>query len=155
MTTPALPHRGRMFWASMMVGWAIVLFGIRGLFMDRAATAPAGFAKWFIGLAIVHDAFVAPVVFTVAWLAGRILPRRAVVPVRLGLATSGLLILYAWPLARGYGRRESNPSALPLDYGRNLIVSLITIWILVGLWIGIASLQSHRRRAVSEVTRSK
>ncbi|MEO5843064.1 MAG: hypothetical protein ABIQ73_04810 [Acidimicrobiales bacterium] len=155
MTTPSLPHRGRMFWGGMVVGWAIILFGIRGLFMDRAATTPAEFAKWFIGLAIVHDAFLAPAVFTVAWLAGRVLPRRAVVPVRLGLATSGLLILYAWPLARGYGRRESNPSALPLDYGRNLVVSLITIWILVGLWIAIAALQSQRRRAVPQVTRSK
>ena len=155
MTTPSLPHRGRMFWGGMVVGWAFILFGIRGLFMDRTATAPAGFAKWFIGLAIVHDALLAPLVLAVAWLVGRFLPRRAVAPLRLGLATSGLVILYAWPLARGYGRRESNPSALPLDYGRNLIVSLITLWILVGLWIAIASLQSHRRRAVPEITKSK
>ena len=97
-----------------------------------------GFARWFVGVAIVHDAFVAPAVFGVAWLAGRLLPRRAVVPVRLGLASTALVTLYAWPLVRGYGRAASNPTALPLDYRRNLVISLVAIWIAVAVWTGAA-----------------
>lgn len=152
---PSRPPRRAMFWVGVVVGWGFILFGIRGLLMDRAASAPAGFAKWFIGLAIVHDALLAPLVLVGGWLVGRALPRRAAVPVQLGLATSGLLFLYAWPLVRGYGRRESNPSALPLDYGRNFAVSLIVIWAGVGLWIAMTSLRSHWRRVSSENGLSK
>ena len=83
-----------------------------------------------------------PAVLLIAWTIGRIVPRRAVVPVRLGLATTGLLVLYAWPLVRGYGRSESNPSALPLDYSRNLVVSLLVIWLGVGIWITATSLHA-------------
>jgi hypothetical protein len=113
--------------------------------MNSDATPPLGFARWFIGVAIVHDAFLAPAVLLIAWAIGRIFPRRAVVPVRLGLATTGLLVLYAWPLVRGYGRTESNPSALPLDYTRNLVISLLVIWLIVGIWIMASSLHDHRR----------
>jgi hypothetical protein len=68
----------------------------------------------------------------------------AVVPVRLGLATTGLLTLYAWPLVRGYGRAASNPTALPLDYSRNLVVSLIVTWTAVAAWIAAIAVRSRR-----------
>ena len=145
MTPPTRANRGPLFWATAVVGWGLILFGIRGLAMNRNATPALGFARWFIGLAVVHDALLVPAVLLIAWTIGRIVPRRAVVPVRLGLATTGLLVLYAWPLVRGYGRRESNPSALPLDYGRNLVVSLLVIWLGVGIWITATSLHLHRR----------
>ena len=49
----------------------------------------------------------------------------------VGLVLSGLVTALAWPYVRGYGYRASNPSALPLHYGRNLLIVLAAIWSLV------------------------
>lgn len=140
------PRYGAMFWASATIGLFIIGFGVRGILSDRGATPPRGFAQWFIGSAIVHDALIAPCAFAIAWAVGRVLPRAAVVPVRLGLATSALLIAFAWPLVRGYGRRESNPTALPLDYGRNLLLTLVVVWLTVFAAIATKTLRAHHAR---------
>ena len=140
-------HRyGISFWTSAVIGLLIMAFGVRGLFSDRSATPPRGFAQWFVGSAIVHDALIAPCAFAIAWAVGWALPRRAVIPVRLGLATSALLVAFAWPLVRGYGRRAANPTALPLDYGRNLVVALIVVWIVVLATIATTAVRGHRAR---------
>lgn len=135
--TPSDRSRGVAFWAAVAGGWAMIAFGVRGLVGDGVDLI--GFARWFVGIAVLHDAFVAPLVFGVAWLVGRVLPRTSVIPVRVGLATSALLIVYAWPLVRGWGRTASNPTALPLDYRRNLVLSLAAVWTGVALWIVVAA----------------
>jgi hypothetical protein len=131
------PSSPRQFWAGAIAGWTLITIGIIGLVGDRSATAPISFAKWFIGIAVVHDVVLAPLVLFASWVAGRALPHRAVLPVRVGLATTALLVLYSWPLVRGYGRRDANPSALPLSYGRNLLVSLIVLWSVVAIWVTV------------------
>lgn len=132
--TPPPPHQ---FWPAAVAGWFLIVIGLVGLIGDRAATQPTSFAKWFIGIDVVHDVVFAPLVLFASWAAGRALPHRVVLPVRIGLATTALLMLYTWPLVRGYGRRASNPSALPLSYGRNLLVSVIAVWVAVALWIAV------------------
>jgi hypothetical protein len=74
-------------------------------------------------------------------------PRRASVPVCIGLATTMLLVLYSWPLVRGYGRTDSNLSALPLDYGRNLAVTLMVLWVCVTVWIATRWARDKRHDA--------
>jgi hypothetical protein len=142
----AVERRGASFWIGLAIGWATIVVGVRGLIIDRDLTNPKNLVGWLVGLAIAHDAFVAPAVYVAAVVAGRLLPRRAVVPVRLGLATSALLVIVAWPLVRGYGRRESNPSALPLDYGRNLVACLLVVWAAVGAWIVADFIRDRRHR---------
>jgi hypothetical protein len=146
MSERVASRRGPVFWVGVAMGWLFIVYGTRGVLVDHTATAPAGFARWFVGIAIVHDAVVAPVVLLIAWTVGRAVPRQAVVPVRLGLATTGLIVLYTWPFVRSYGRAETNPSALPLDYGRNLIGALIAVWLCVAAWIAIKSVRSQRQR---------
>ena len=126
--TDAPRAHGPTFWIGVVIGWAAIAFGVRGVFKDGGAV---GFGQWFIGVAIAHDVVVAPIAFATAWLAGRILPRHAVLPVRLGLASTGLLTLVTWPLLWGYGRAASNPTALPLDYRRNYAAALVAIWLAV------------------------
>jgi hypothetical protein len=46
---------------------------------------------------------------------------------RLALAVTALVTAIAWPLVRGWGYRAANPSALPLDYGRNLVGVVVTV----------------------------
>ncbi|TDC49712.1 hypothetical protein E1212_17235 [Jiangella ureilytica] len=123
---------GPFFWTCLVAGAGIVGYGLAGAWVDRADTRPADLAVWLAGSGIVHDALLAPAVVAVA-LATRWLPDVARLPVRLGLALSALLTLLFWPVVRGWGRSPSVPSALPLDYGRNLLLVLAGVWLAVGV----------------------
>ena len=95
---------------------------------------------WFIGAGIVHDALLAPVFVLVGFATTRV-PHAARTPIRLALAASALLTVFAWPLVQGWGRRAANPSALPLDYGRNLVVSLVAIWFVTAIAVAAEDAQ--------------
>jgi hypothetical protein len=137
--------RGGWFWTSTAIGWAAIAFGLTGLL--RADIDWIGFATWFVGGAVVHDVLIAPLVFAAAWLVTRALPPTIAIPVKVGLATSALTVLYAWPLLRGYGRSAALPSALPLDYGRNLTIALLVIWSVVAIWAVERHFRAPRNRA--------
>jgi hypothetical protein len=134
----------RWFWIGAIAGLALIAIGLRGLVHDRAATQPSDLIKWLLGAGIVHDAVIAPVVVVAAWITGRIVPARARSPIRLGLAGTALLVVLIWPLVQGWGRRTANPSALPLDYGRNLIATLAVLWAVV-IVVAVVRLRSARR----------
>lgn len=148
MSNPA-PQRRRLFWAGLVVGWGMIAYGIRGVFIDSAATRPTDLARWVVGAAIVHDALIAPLAFTIGWLVTRVLPRRVANPVKAGLGASFVLVTFSWGLVRGYGRRHSIPSALPLDYGRNLAISLAVIWIVVIAFAATALIRTRPRRGTT------
>ena len=146
MTPPSAPATtpDRWFWAGLVAGLGFIAAGARGLVHDHAATQPHDLLKWLLGAGVVHDAVIAPVVVVLAWTTGRVLPARARTPARLGLAATAMLTVFAWPLAQGWGRRTTNPSALPLDYGRNLVAVLIAIWLVVFVSITVRT-RRHRR----------
>jgi hypothetical protein len=134
------------FWVAAVVGWASIGYGVRGVVVDRAATQPTDLARWFGGLLVLHDLAVVPVALAVAWLVGRAVPGPAVVPVRLGLASSAIAIALAFPLVRGYGERSGNPSLLPLPYERNLLVVLGVVWAVVAIAVSVGGLRRSRGR---------
>jgi len=39
----------------------------------------------------------------------------------------------SWPLVRGYGSRGTNKTALPLNYGRGLLLLVAVVWLVVGV----------------------
>jgi len=139
------PRRSRLFWGGLIVGWAMIGYGVRGVFVDSAATRPTDLARWVVGAALVHDALIAPLAFGIGWLVTRALPRRIANPVKAGLGASAVLIVFSWGLVRGYGRRATVPSALPLDYGRNLVLGLAVIWIVVVAVVATASIRTRTR----------
>lgn len=110
---------GRGRWVAYGAGVVLVGIGVSGLLADSASTHPVGWLIWFAGAAVLHDALVAPLVFAVAVLVGR-LPepwRRAV---RTTLVPTAAVTLVALPMVLGLGRRADVPSRLPLAYGTNL-----------------------------------
>jgi hypothetical protein len=111
--------------------------GFTGLLVDASDTHPVGWAIWFAGAAIAHDALLAPLIFGAAYLTGRV-PGPA--PLRVALVLAGSVTLVALPLVWQEGRRPDNPSILPGAYGTTIIV-------LVGLITAaavIANAYSHR-----------
>ena len=134
---PQEPNR-RIFVASIIVGWAVMVFGILGLFHDAARTHPGQWVRWFLGGAIVHDAVLAPIVFGIALLIARI-PRPWRASVQGAAIAAGIVSLTAYPFVRGYGRRPDNPSALPNNYASGLlralaIVVLVSVALAIGSW---------------------
>jgi hypothetical protein len=121
----------RSWWVGAVAGSAVIAFGLVGVLGHSGSTRPAQLVTWTIGAAVVHDALLAPVVIAFGLATARWVPVTVRVPVRVGLALSGLIIALAWPYLRRYGYHESNPSALPFHYGRNLVIVLAIIWVSV------------------------
>ena len=44
------------------------------------------------------------------------------------LIVSGSLVLFSYPLVRGYAHALNNPSSLPHNYTANLAVVLVAVW---------------------------
>jgi hypothetical protein len=135
---------GRSFWIGLGIGGAVMAYGVWGLLGAADATQPSNLATFFIGAGVVHDALFAPAVVLVGWLTLRVIPTAARKPVRVALAMSALLVVFSWPLVRRWGARSTNPSLLPLDYGRNLVVALGAIWIVTAVVV-VARVATRRR----------
>jgi hypothetical protein len=108
-----------MRWIGYALGGALVALGCAGLVLSLD---PVGWALWVGGILVAHDAVLVPVVL----LAG-VVVRRAGGPVRAGLIVAGLVTLATLPTVLALGRRADNPSILPLDYGRNLLIVLTLV----------------------------
>ena len=119
---------GPRFWITAAVGWAVIGWGVFGIFSNSLDTRPANLAKFVVGGALLHDLLIAPVVIVAGVLLARSVPARARGPVQAALAVSAIVALFAWPLVRAYGLAANNPTSLPHNYGRNLLVILGVVW---------------------------
>ena len=140
------PLSGWRWWIGLTIGGALGLFGLGGLLTDAAKTMPVVWLKWLVGLLLVHDIVLAPLVH----LAGRGLRDRAPEawrwPLQLGLVTSGVLVVASVPVLVGVGRRTQpgNASVLPGDYPVALAGVLAVVWLGV-LALGVWGVVRHRR----------
>ena len=144
------PLAGWRWWTGLSIGSAVGLFGLAGLAADAAKTMPLVWLQWLIGLLLIHDFVLAPMVH----LAGRRLRHRAPEcwhwPLQLGLITSGVLVLASVPVLVGVGRRTQpgNTSVLPGNYPLALAGVLTVVWLGV-LALGIWGSARRRRRSPS------
>ncbi|MEO8322523.1 MAG: hypothetical protein ABI571_00085 [Actinomycetota bacterium] len=137
---PFTSRSGRVL---LVLGSAVMAFGIAGLFVDGNRTNPDQWARWFFGALIAHDLVVAPVVFAVAFVVHRSTGGRLRRVLQAGLVATGIVVLTVYPFLRGYGRRDDNPSVLPNDYLASVLWVVGSIWIALAVW---ALLRAHTRR---------
>ena len=126
--TPPPGPLGPRFWISAAVGWAVIGWGVYGIFSNSLDTRPANLAKFVVGGALLHDLLIAPVAILAGVLIARAVPARSRGPVQAALAVSAIVALFAWPLVRGYGLAANNPTSLPHNYGLNLMIVLGLVW---------------------------
>jgi hypothetical protein len=144
---PPEPLAGWRWWTGLAVGGAVGLAGLAGLLRDAAKTMPLVWLGWLVGLLLVHDFVLAPLIH----LTGRRLRDRAPAswrwPLQLGLVTSGALVLASVPVLVGVGRRTQpgNASVLPGNYPLALAGVLTVVWLGV-LALGIRGSTRRRRR---------
>jgi hypothetical protein len=147
------PLAGWRWWAGLSAGGAVGLLGLAGLLRDATKTMPLVWLRWLVGLVLVHDLVLAPLVL----LAGRWLRDRAPEPwrwpLRLGLVTSGVLVLASVPVLYGVGRRTQpgNASVLPGNYPLALAGVLVVVWLgVLALGISGAAILAARRAALDQ-----
>lgn len=131
-------HGGKLFWAGVAVGAGVVAYGVIGLIDNTRTARLPSVAAFLLGAGIAHDFVWAPAAVALGALTLR-LPASTRAPVRVGLALTALLLLFTWPELHGYAGHARNPSALPLDYSRNVAATLIV------LWIGVAAVVAAGR----------
>lgn len=142
----------RLFWFGLVAGWVVVLVGIRGLLLNATApmpTHPSGWIQVFVGANLGHDFVLVPLVLLIGWLVVRTVPSSVRAPIQAGLIASGIVAFYAYPSVRGFGRRPGNPSILPQNYGRGLLLVLAFIWLIVA---GILVWSAQRRTRANPLT---
>ncbi|MEZ5142252.1 MAG: hypothetical protein R2726_06990 [Acidimicrobiales bacterium] len=128
---------GAWFWGGVVVGGTVMVGATIGLTRDVwLRDRPGDVGLWVLGTALVHDLVLAPTVTLVGLALARVLPEPARGPVRGAAALTGILVLFAYPLLRGFGRRAANPSILPLDYGRGLAVLVGVVWAVAVVLLG-------------------
>lgn len=133
----ASDEAGAGFWVALAIGVAIMAFALRGAIDNWSATNPPELLRWMIGLLLVHDVVVAPVVAAITLPLSRRGSAWWARPVASGLAATAVVLAFSLPLVRRFGERKSNPSALPRDYGSALLLVLVTIWSAVVLTVAI------------------
>jgi hypothetical protein len=123
------PHeRKAAFWLTAVAGWAVIGYGLRGLFDHHIDTRPTNLAKFAIGGALIHDLALAPLVLLVGVFVTRAVGGRWRAIVQTTLIISGCLALFSYPLVRGFGHANHNPTSEPYNYAANLCVVLGAVW---------------------------
>jgi hypothetical protein len=123
-------HRpGPLFWASAAAGWAVIAYGLRGIFQHSLDTRPAQLARFVVGGALLHDLVVAPLVILAGVAIARAVHGRARPVVQAALVVTAIVTLFSYPVVRAYGLATNNPTSLPHNYARNLLVVLAAIWV--------------------------
>ncbi|MFD0850969.1 hypothetical protein ACFQ07_01920 [Actinomadura adrarensis] len=121
-------------------GAGFIALGLFGL-VSATDTNVTGWAVWFAGAAVAHDALLVPCVLLLGALTTR-LPSSFRRHAQGTLLVAGVVTLVSLPLVLGHGRRGDNPSILPLAYGRNLLVVLGAIAVASAAWV---LLSRHRK----------
>jgi hypothetical protein len=128
---------GPRFWITAAVGWAVIVWGLIGIVSNSLDTRPANLARFVVGGALLHDLLVAPLAVLAGVLVARAVRGRARGPVQAALVVSAIVALFSWPLVRAYGLAANNPTSLPHNYGRNLLVVLGAVWAVTAVVIAL------------------
>ena len=135
----ARPLRPWWRWLFVLPGLAAVLYGVHGLLTAGSRVPLGSWLTWFVGSALLHDLVLAPIWIGLGWLAAALLPAAARPAIVVGAAVAGLLALIALPFVLGVGEDPANPSFLPRDYGRNLLLVDVGVLVVAGLWAAVAT----------------
>lgn len=112
------------FAVTLMVGLLVIGFGVRTLWADPSETNPWLTLRVVLGYGIGHDAIIGPICLAVGLVVSRIFRRQPWLrgPLTACLAIVSMLSAISFAAVRRYGERPGNPSALPFDYRRNLLI---------------------------------
>jgi hypothetical protein len=138
--------RVKRFWITAALGWALIAWGLRGIFDHHIDTRPSELARFFVGGALVHDLLFAPIVIVAGVVVARAVPPAWRAYVQAALIISGVLALIAYPEVRDYARILHNPTSLPHNYTANLGVVIAFVWVATAVVVVFVRRRGHSRR---------
>ena len=132
-------------WTVGGAGLAVLGYAVLGAAADTGVN-PVGHLTFLATLLIGHDLILMPVAVGVGALVARYAPTWARGPAQAALYASAVLTFLALPFVIGAGRRPDDPSALPLHYGRGLLLLLGVVWLTAAAIAVQRRRRSHRAR---------
>lgn len=142
-------HRWRL--ALGAVGIGLLVIGGLTVIAEIPPTRYAGIALWLVGALVIHDGIGAMAVlgFSIGMrTAGRRLPFTVVLIVQAAVAVGAVITVLVVPAIVKRALGTANPSILPTDYVRSLLVFHAGLAIVTALLIvGVLSRAALRRRA--------
>jgi hypothetical protein len=145
----ATPRWMRPVRAGLVVaGGTLMAYAVAGAITDRSDRI-GGHLLFLVVVLLSHDWILMPLAIAIGALLTRTVPSHARAETTAAAYISGVLLVIALPLVLGLGRRPDDPSALPLNYGRGLLISLAVVWLAAG------AILLYRRRRRRRPTRSR
>ena len=129
-------------WLFVVPGLGAVGYGVYGLLTAGSRVPLGSWLTWFVGSVLLPDLVIVPIWIGLGLLAARFLPAAARPAVVVGGAVAGLLALVALPFVLGVGADPANPSLLPRNYGRNLLLVDLGVLALAAVWAAVATLRA-------------
>jgi hypothetical protein len=131
-------EQGRGFWACVVVGSAIMAWGVFLFLQDTPQwDRRLNFVAHLVGLDLAHDLLVAPIACLVGLVVARAAPCWLRAPVQAGLFASACVLAVAWLPLQGTASPVGNPSIQPLDYTSATATVLGVVWIAALAWAAI------------------
>ena len=125
------------------LGAVVMAFALVGALRDH--DVKFGVLLFLAGVLVAHDGILVPIVIGLGFLLGRVLPVGTRPVVRGAAIVSVAVTLVALPLVLGFGRPADNPSVLPLQYGRGLVMLLIGVWAAAGASVAVRAWRRRKR----------
>ena len=121
-------------------GTLLILYALSGALTDP--DLKSGALIFLVAVLVLHDGLLLPLSIGAGFLIGRVVPSSLRTPVRVAAVIGLALTVVALPLVLGRGRVAGNPSILPLDYGRGLLIA----YGIIGVTTALLVIARRRRR---------
>lgn len=118
----------------IVLGLAGMAFAVYGILFG-AGTSPGGQFLFLALLVVAHDLVLLPLLIGLGALILRFVPAGGRAAVQGGLYASAVVIVLALPFLFGFGRMPDNPTVLPLNYWRGLLIMLGVIWAVAAVFL--------------------
>ena len=121
-------------------GVALLIVGALVLLATVEPTNYLGIAIWFLGALIIHDGILGPVVFGVSVVmrkSSRRIPFGVLLIIQGALVIGALFTAIVVPEILKQGIGTANPTLLPLEYGRNLVVFYVALAVVTAAAIAV------------------
>ncbi|MEO6585284.1 MAG: hypothetical protein ABIN90_03165 [Knoellia sp.] len=113
----------RWRYALVAAGVLLLAYGGVRLVAEVPGDLP-GLVLWMVGIVVIHDGLLSPLVVGVGWLLARTVPPSGRRHLQAALVVGGLITIIAIPLIARQGTQPPAKTLLVQNYGANLAILL-------------------------------
>jgi hypothetical protein len=127
-------------------GTVVLLYGVTRLVIEVPGKL-AGIALWLVGVVVLHDGILSPLVIGIGWLLARFVAPRGRRAVQAALIIAGMLTIIALPLIYRQGTHPTSKAWLLQNYAANLAVLLGLVAAFTLLAYTLVVIRDHKIQA--------